>query len=104
MDENLHARSLLCAYDKQWLTFSQQIVDLAQFKAARIFHTGSRAEVKYNEISIKRFCPNIESDLDFMFYSTQQYAFPRTQRVPDAYRGEVLRYVTNGQHAGYVRL
>jgi hypothetical protein len=82
----------------------QMLVNHSQFTSKRKFQTGSLAEVSLNELTIKKLCPEKLPDCDLMTYSNDHLAFSATQRVPDFYHGFVLRYHTEGMHAGYVRL
>ena len=66
---------------------------------------GSKSVGKRGSITINTFGLNLdEIDIDHMNYPTKLYAFPLTKRVPDSYKGQVLRIYSEHTHPGYAVL
>ena len=88
------------------MEFYQLLLDLAQFKSFRSFTAGSRVEIECNEGSMLKYgLDTATCDVDTMDYDLENYAFPLKQRVPETFRGNVLRIFSHKDtHPGYARL
>ena len=85
--------------------FTQDIVDLSQYRVKRILRTGSSIEAPVTSPTFEIFNLKMNQlDSDLMFFTNDCLALPPGVRVPGKYRGKVFRISSTDMHPGYVQL
>jgi len=87
------------------MEFCTTLVGHSQWKSVRVIHCGSRMENPTYSTYAKVFMDNVDKlDMDKMLFGFSQSTVSRSQLVPEAYTGDIVRIYTDNIHTGYVKL